>query len=192
MQLYDLVKDEGLNQFDVQAWFRSPIDPNVVQPALHVVPRYYYVLATGDDGLIALHRSPDSDARIMVRDYMSKAFNLEVKVILSYVPYFASGYILVDYEQKCSYFIANPIKLIEKKSYYVNAAALSWDDYFQSMKDSLKSLADPRVRHMLSLAVQVRAQRNLPSIRGAIDILYNISQNKSLFMQLYDMNVIKL
>jgi len=189
VQLFDVRRSELPPRFDVDAWFKSPIDLDKPLPAVPVDLRYHYAMATGDDGLIAMVRPISSDAMVRLQEHMSKLFNLEVKVILSDVPYFASGYLLIDCANRLAHFIANPLKVIEKKSYYVNAANAQWRDYWQSMRDALAPLSSTIVRQLLADAVQGRMRRQLPNLRSAIDVLFAISQSQDMFKDLYESEI---
>jgi len=191
-QLFRVKRDSSRNPVDVAKWFKSPILPDERLDPLDVDYRYHYIMATGDDGLVCLTEPPSRDERLILRDYMSKITNLEVKVIVSDTPYFASGYLLIDVAERLAHFVPNPIKVIEKKSYAVNASNAAWDDYWQSLRDSLASLGSPRVRQLLSEAVQRRNEKDIPLMRDAVDALYDISQDKGAFRELYDKNIIKL
>jgi len=186
IQLFDVDTDRLPNGFDVSAWFKSKIELQHPRQLLPVIPRYHYAFATGDDGLLAMRSVLDSGSMIMLQERMSKLYNLEVKVIQSRWPYFASGYLLNDRQERRSYFVPNPAKLIEKKSYAVPADNAQWREFWISMGDAMEQLSSARTRQLLCDAVQGRTSKSLPTLRDAIEALYSISQSYEEYISLYN------
>lgn len=178
----DPEENEGV---DIEKWFNAPINPDNPQPKLNVRRKFHWYMHTGDDGCMSCIEPYSEPELAQLHARMSKMFNFEVKVFQLNTPYFASSYVVIDHAERRAYFIPDPLKVIEKKSYYVSAHTQQWHDYWQSFKDSLAVLGDPRVRKLLADVVRARTAKPLLFLDKAIDALYYVSSNYDTYRSLY-------
>jgi len=142
-----------------------------------------WAVFVGDDSLICSTQTVHNES---VR-ILQEVFNLQAKMYITNAPYFASNFVIIDYQTESVRLLPDPIKRIEKLSQPVAAENPNWSERYQSYVDVMGAYRSTTFTSKLPTKLVERYERlDVMTASMVSDALATLTESEKKFRNVWE------